>query len=676
MNNRSYCSRFPSWGRCARQLAAVLGIAVWAAGTTARAGGEAPGWMHALTSVALPTHDEKTEAVLLYSENVLVVQPSGKLKEIERRAYRILRPEGKKYGAVRVYFDSESKIGGMRGWCIPAQGKDYEVKEKESVETSLTDVENGILMSDNRVKILMLPAADPGNIIGYEIEREDRPYVFEDEWMFQETVPVREARYTLQLPAGWEYKASWMSYPAVQPVSVGNNQWQWTVSDIKAVKPEGDMPPWSSVAGQMFIALLPPGAGKKGFTSWQEMGQWERELASGRAAATPAIKEKAAALTAGIATPLGKMRALAEFVQREIRYVGIELGIGGWQPHAAGDVFSKRYGDCKDKAVLMSALLGEAGLESYPVIINTQRGVARPGTPAHRGAFNHMVLAIKLPEGIEDRSLVATVKHARLGRLLFFDPTNELIPLGRLGGHLQGNYGLLVTAEGGELVELPTLATGEDGIERTGKFSLDAQGTLSGDVHEIRRGDEASAHRYALRSVSSDSDRIKPIESMLAYSLATFRITKATVANAELRDLPFVYDYSLVSQGYGKAAGNLLLVRPRVLGNKASALLETKEPRRYAIEFDGPTLQTDTFEITLPAGYEVDELPPAVKLDNGYARYESKTEAAGKTLRYTRTFEVKELSVPVEKAADLKLFYRKIASDERNVAVLRPAGAY
>jgi len=675
MTSKLYCSRFPSGWRRGIRLAAALGLLLCAAGGAARAG-DAPGWMHALTSVALPAHDDKTDAVLLYSEEVLVVQSKGKVKGILRRAYKILRPDGKSHGVVNAYFDSESKITGMRGWCIPAQGKDYEVKEKEVLELGLTDVENGILMSDNRMKVLQIPAADPGNIVGYEIEHEDRPYVLEDAWLFQGTDPVREARYSVQLPPGWEFKTNWLNYPAVQPVSIGNNQWQWTVSDLPAIKTEASMPPWRAVAGQMFIALLPPGGGKKGFTSWQEMGAWERELASGRTAATPAIKEKVAALTAGISTPVGKMRAVAEFMQREIRYVGIELGIGGWQPHVAGDVFTHRYGDCKDKAALMSAMLGEIGVDSYLVVINTQRGVAKPEMPANRGAFNHMVLAIKLPDGVEDASLVATVKHPKLGRLLFFDPTNELTPFGRLGGHLQANYGLLVTAEGGELTELPTLATGEDGIERIGKFVLDAQGTLRGEVREIRRGDSARMHREALRSVSSDAEKIKPIETLLARSFSVFHITKATVSNFENRDLPFIYDYSLVAELYGKQAGNLLLVRPRIVGSKTSGLLETKEARRYTVEFDGPEKHTDTFEIALPAGYEVEELPPPVKLENSFARYESKTEAAGNVLRYTRTYELKELSVPVEKAADLKLFYRKIASDERNVAVLRPEGAH
>ena len=128
-----------------------------------------------------------------------------------------------------------------------------------------------------------------------------------------------------------------------------------------------------------------------------------------------------------------------------------------------------------------------------------------------------------------------------------------------------------------------------------------------------------------------------------------------------------------VAQDYAKTAGNLLLVRPRVIGNKSSSLLETKEPRKYPVEFEGPSRDTDTFEIKLPDGYQVDDLPPAVNADYSFASYHSKAEVDGNTLRYTRTFEVKELSVPLNKVDELKKLYRIIANDERNTAVLKPA---
>jgi transglutaminase-like putative cysteine protease len=102
------------------------------------------------------------------------------------------------------------------------------------------------------------------------------------------------------------------------------------------------------------------------------------------------------------------MQSLANFVQRDIRYVAIELGIGGWQPHPAPAVFSHRYGDCKDKATLLRSMLREIGIDSYHVVIYTERGAVTPQTPAHHG-FNHAIIAVKLPEGVSDPSLIATI---------------------------------------------------------------------------------------------------------------------------------------------------------------------------------------------------------------------------------------------------------------------------
>lgn len=677
MNSRLYCSpeqrRRTTSVRVVRLSVALAAFFLCLSVVPTR-GADAPGWMKALLNAPLPAHDEKTDAVLLYSEDVLSVQANGKIKSLERRAYKILRPSGKNYGTIRANFDLETKITGMHGWCIPASGKDYEVKDKDALETALFGVLNGELVSDVRTRLLQIPAADPGNIVGYEIEHEDRPYVLQDEWMFQQEVPTREARYTLQLPAGWEYKATFLNYPAVKETLAGSNQWQWVVSDVKPIRPEDEMPPWQGVAGQMIVSFLPPGgaAQNKGFETWSDMGRWEETLARGRRDPTPEIKQKVAELTGGSATQLAKMQVLGSFVQRDVRYVAIELGIGGFQPHPAADIFTHRYGDCKDKATLMSSMLKEIGIDSYYVSINTERGAVKPDSPPNIYWFNHEILAIHLPDALDDSSLVAIYKHPKLGRLLIFDPTDEMTPFGQLRGPLQENYGLLVTPDGGDLIELPKLASTLNGVRRSAKLALNANGTVSGDVSEVRVGDRAAAQRAALKSVSTDRDKIKPVETLLANSLATYRLTKASVTNLNHNEQPFVFDYSLVAENYAKTAGDLLLVRPRFIGNKSSDLLETKEPRKYPVEFDGPSLDSDTFEITLPAGYEVSDLPPAVDVDYDFASYHSKTETSGNTLKYTRRFEVKEPTVSVAQLATLKKLYRTIAADERNTAVLQP----
>lgn len=634
---------------------------------------DAPAWMHNLVTQTVPTHDEKTDAVVLYSEEILNVQSADKVKHTIRKAYKILRPNGREHGLVLVSFNQHSKVTSMHGWCIPAQGKDFEVKEKDAMEISLPKIAGSELISDVKDKMFEIPAADPGNIVGFEYEVEESPIVLQDSWTFQGADPVKDAKYTLQLPAGWEYVAVWRNHPEVKPTQAGSNQWQWSVSDVKGIRAEEKMPPWPGVAGEMIVTFYPRGgAGNRSFKDWREMGIWYAGLAQGRRDTTPEMKQKVLSLVASGSTPADKMAALAKFVQQDIRYVAIELGIGGIQPHAAGEVFQHHYGDCKDKATLMGAMLKEMGVDSYYVIINSERGSVDARTPAQIRAFDHAIIAIKLPDGPDDPRLVTTVQHPKLGKLLFFDPTDDLTPFGRLSGALQENYGLLVGPEGGELYQLPKLPARLNGVSRTASATLDAQGNLSGSFHETRLGDIAAEERARMKVVAAEKDRVKVIEGVLSQSLANFSVTQATMTSLQDTMQPFRLDYSIAVQRYAKTAGELMLVRPRLIGIKGSGLLETKEPRQLPVVFEGPRQDADVFEITLPVGYEVDDLPPALDLDYSFASYHSKTEAKGNVLKYTRTFEIKELSVQLDKIDELRKFYRAIAGDERNTAVLKP----
>ncbi|HET8967358.1 MAG TPA: DUF3857 and transglutaminase domain-containing protein [Candidatus Acidoferrum sp.] len=637
---------------------------------------DAPAWMHTAASAPLPAYDAKTDAVLLYSEDVTTVMPDGKIKSTERRAYKILRPDGRDYAAAWGYTSPDSKIGSMRGWCIPAQGKDYEVKDKDAQEKSLS-VFNGELASDLKVRFLRIPAGEPGNVVGYEIQYDGRPFVLEDVWNFQSEVPVKEARYTLQMPPGWEYKVSWLNHAKVEPTASGTNQWQWVLTDLPAIRPERYMPPFKGVSGRMTVAFLAPGEHvRSGFLTWSDMGKWEGDLTSGKREVNPLIAQKVAEITAGKTTLPEKMRSITEFMQKDIRYVAIELGIGGYQPHSAMEIFTHRYGDCKDKATLLSTMLKQIGVDSYYVVINDRHGAVRGDSAPDIGLFNHVILAIQLPDQLQDGSFQAVLPHAHLGRLLIFDPTNEKIPIGKLPGYLQSNHALLVAPNGGgELLQMPQLPTASSGIVRTGKLALDAEGTLKAEITETRKGDLAATERQAQISVASSKDRVKAIEREVSHSIGMFQIASASMTGLEANEAPFEYSYSFVAPAYAKQAGNLLVVRPRVMGVKASDLLEAKDPRKFPVIFEGPEKDTDTFEITLPMGYEVDDLPPAVDLDYSFGSYHSKTETSGNKLKYTRTFEIKELSVPMEKMDDLKKFYRVIASDERNTAVLKPSTA-
>jgi len=668
-----------------RRLLVVLLFGLLAASPRAQAADKhAPEWMHALVSVPLPPHDNKTDAVLLLSdENVSVLSESRIIHHV-RVAYKILRPSGREYGRMYAEFSPRHDIRSLRGWCIPAQGKDYEVTEGDAVEGS--EIRGIDLYTDFKYKRLDIPAPEPGNIVGFEYDLAETPIELQDVWTVHDERssdhrinPAIEKRYTFSLPPGWTYKASWYNYPAAEPVRIGDSTYQWIVRNIPGIEFQHAMPPFPTLIGTMVVSFIPPsGPTAANYSNWKEMGDWYQNILRGRRDPSPAIQQKVSAITAGKATKLDQMRAIADFVQAEIRYVEISLGIGGWQPHPASEVFTHRYGDCKDKAALMASMLSVIGIDSYHLVIDSKPGAVTPDMPAHH-AFDHAILAIRLPEDVILPATAPIYRHPRLGRLLIFDATDEVTPLGELPDYLTASWALLVTPQGGELIQTPRPPAAINGVQRTGKFVLDAFGSLQGDVIDSRHGARATEMRYRLRS-AKDANRIKPVELLLSSSLSNFKITRASIINLHEHQLPFELHYSFFSGNYAKTAGDLLLVRPRVLGTKSSSVLEDKEPRQFPVML-GPSHQDiDTFEIVIPPGYEVDDLPPEVNSDFSFASYRSKSEViivAGQptVLRYSRTFETRELLVPLNRIEQLRRFYRIIYADERNVVVLKRSTA-
>jgi uncharacterized protein DUF3857/transglutaminase superfamily protein len=627
-----------------------------------------PDWVRAAARETLPPLVKDPMAAVLLDEQITTVRDSGEIDTITRRVAKILRPEGReRYGHVVVDFDKDTKLSSLKGWTLPVSGKEFEVKDKDAAETSLF---NDVLYSDERAKILAIPAATPGNVIAYEYSQKQRPYLLDDVWDFQHTIPVRRTRFTLQLPPGWEMKTHWVNHAEVTEQKTGENSYTWEIENVPAIELEPEMPPWQVIAGRMDVKYFPSGTSLAAKTSgsWKDIGLWYSGLVTASRQSNPDIKQKVAELTANSPATLDKIKALTDFMQRQIRYVAIEIGIGGHQPHPASTVFQYKYGDCKDKATLLSSMLHEIGVESYYVVAQVDRGIIRPEFPS-LGYFNHMILAIQLPDSVDSRNLYAIVKHPTLGRLLIFDPTDEYTSLGYLPPYEQENYGLLVTPDGGELISLPLLPPATNRLMRSGKLTLSPAGDLIGDINEVRWGGPAVYWRAQLLGVPP-ANRSKIIEDFLGSHLNNFHLTSATVGNLEQYDQNLVVHYKFVVDSYAKTAGNLLLLRPRVLGSKGPEW-DLSIDRKYPVEFDEATVQTDDYEISLPQGYVADDIPTPVDVKSDYGAYRSKIELTGSTLHYQRVYEINKVLVPTQNLPEVRGFFKEIATDERASAVLR-----
>jgi len=626
-----------------------------------------PDWVKTAAQAKLPEFHGNPKAVVLLEQTTYTVDAKGQAVEHVRRVVKFLRPQGRDYGFPMVSYDKDSKVLSMHVWSIDAAGHEYSVKDNEVADVGLPG-EGGELYSDARERVADPPGRDPGGIIAYEYEKRERPYLAETNWEFQDELPRMQQSFTLVLPPGYTYTTSWARHAKVEGIDLENRSYRWEMNDEPAIDLEHLplAPGEGALAARMTVHYAGPGLAEPQDGTWQGIGEWYDGLSRDRLVSAPDITAKAQELTSGKTDFYEKAEAIGEFVQQKIRYFVIEMGVGGYQPHPAEEIFRGRYGDCKDKATLLSAMLSSVGIHSALMMVDSQRGVVDPDAPSIWG--NHMIAAIEVPKGYESPKLHSLVTAKTGKRYLIFDPTWYLTPFGQLEDNLQGSYGILMEGKDSQVIELPVMDPTLNTIRRTGKFELSADGMLKGSLTDLRFGDLSETRR----SVFSSEDGKKQTEYMnrvMAQDFAGASMTGLKVENVEALNKDLTTTFDLQANHFASFAGPLLMVRPRVIGSYG--LDVDRKPRNVEINLEQTMQGKDEYDIELPAGYVVDELPDPVKIDVGFASYVSATELHGRVLHYSRTYTVKQITVPATKYAQVQQLAAAIAADEDSQAILK-----
>lgn len=315
---------------------------------------------------------------------------------------------------------------------------------------------------------------------------------------------------------------------------------------------------------------------------------------------------------------------------------------------------------------MLIAMLDAVGIRATWVLVDTHRGFIDPRVPSVDG--NHAIAAIEIPKGYDDPSLKAVVTAHTGKRYLIFDPTNPYVSIGLLPEYLQGGYGILVAGNDSQVIELPVLKPDSDTTTRVAKFDLDADGTLKGSVTVTHNGASAWGLRefYAM---SSEKEQRENLEKSLRRDFSSFTLGSQSVQHIRDLNQQFSLQYEVTASSYGKSTGTLLLLRPRVVGSDVEALND--KPRMYPIQFDSLGDWRDNFDVRIPAGYAIDEVPDPVNMDVGFASYRSEVKVDGDTLHYSREYVLKKLNLDADQYAALKKFEAEVNTDENRSAVLK-----
>jgi hypothetical protein len=312
-------------------------------------------------------------------------------------------------------------------------------------------------------------------------------------------------------------------------------------------------------------------------------------------------------------------------------------------------------------------MLSTVGVHAVPVIVHAERGMVNPDAPSI--VADHVIAAIEVPKGYHSERLHSVVTTQSGREYLIFDPTWEArAPYGQLEHELQGSYGVLVEGPDSQLIQLPVIDPALNTIRRTASFRLDADGVLKGTVTEKYYGD-LSEDRRDLYAKHDAKQQTEELDRALGHDFTAFSATDVKVENVDALNKDFTLTYSLSADRYAKTMGPLLMVRPRVLGDLD---IDTDhKPRTVPIDLDETMQAIDEYTIELPDGYVVDEVPDPVKVDLGFAAYQSEVQVTGNTLHYKRTYTVRQITLPAERYADVQKLAGVIGADEASSAVLK-----
>jgi Domain of Unknown Function with PDB structure (DUF3857)/Transglutaminase-like superfamily len=632
------------------------------------AGDDVPAWVQQAASIKYPTYDKTVGAVVLVSEATKSVYGDGRVNEIRNFAVRILSREGRKYAFARVgYIPDVGKIKELRAWLIRAGGavKRYGKDDTVDVAGAPNDVYNeyrskGISASDD---------ADAGAIFAYSYTIDDRSVFSQDDWAFQSGIPVISSRYVLTLPAGWRAESVTFNHAPIEP-SVNGSTYTWELTNLQPIPEEPLSPSLDNLVARLAVSYFPPATDPtpaiKTFSNWGEVAAWMSDLEDPQVLINDALSRKAYELTALAKTEVEKVQAIAQYVQK-IQYISIQTGLGrggGYRPHPSTEVFAKSYGDCKDKANLMRAMLKVVGIDSLPVsIYSGDPDYVRPDWPSPQ-QFNHCIIAVKVADETTGNTII---QHPVFGRLLIFDPTDEETPLGDLPSYLQGSLALVDSKDSKELVRMPVTPPEVNRLERKATLELTADGAITGTIQEQAQGQTAVEYRTEFRHLSKP-EYTAMIERWVTSSAAAARLAKIE-PNDSAVDGRFSLSLEFTAKNYGQLMQDRLLIFKPVVVARREALSLTSPQRKYPVVLHS-NAYNETVRVKLPAGFDVDELPDTVNIETGFGSYRTSYEVQNGELVFKRTLSQRAATIPVEKYDVVRKFFESIRAAEQAPVVL------
>ncbi len=604
------------------------------------------------------------DTVIISTRQNIRYNPDATAEAIHESAEKILTEKGRQENrTLSLHFNEHYNQIEIVNLELERDAKiiPIDVKANSRIMTEPGQMNANIYDPNQRILQISIPDLRLGDIIRAtykELTLKSRiKGVWTDFTVFQFHSPALYAELTVDAPAELPLKNIMLKdeIPGTVKYSKtdqkGRTRHTWIARNLPQFFDEPSMPPWYMSAQRLLLSTA---------ADWPEISRWYWDLCEPRMAKiTPAMKAKTAELIKSKKTDLEKINAIFQFVAKEIRYSGItvEKEAPGYEPHDVNLTFENRYGVCRDKAALLTAMLREAGFNAFPVLFYSG---PRKDAEVPNNYFNHAISAVELKKN----------------EYLLMDSTNETTPE-IFPSYLSNMSYLVARPEGETLQTSPITPATKNTLQIKVKGNLDEEGTLNAEAELVFNGINDDVYRGAFSSWNPQQVR-QFITRQLGQAVAGATVQNIEILPQDLRDmdqqLRVKIKYSaknFLVKGSGRALftvpwlGSHFGVVNFVLGSTG-----LKE-RKYPMQIFSTCASSEQFELVFPEAWPAEILPTPQSIDTAVLDWNQKLQYNGKIVSGERNIAFITTEVTPPQYDNLKQALRDIEYEERKTPVFK-----
>jgi transglutaminase-like putative cysteine protease len=591
-------------------------------------------------------------ALLLLAKENIEITESNTLESDMHYLIKILNERGKEdFAESLIEYDSTfEKVDLVYARTIKPDGGVVYVGRRHIRDVS--KYLNFPLYSNARMMIISFPEVAIGSVLEYKVKIKRSQLVNKKDFFLsypiQSYEPVISAEFKVTIPKDKNLKFKFLNQEYndfganLNPAKEEKSQkrvYSWQFKNIPQVIPEPNMPADVEINPSVILST---------FSDWQDVYSWWRDLAQDKIKADIPIKNAVKNLIKGKASDLDKARAIYNFCAKEIRYVAVEYGQAGYEPHSAADIFGNKYGDCKDQSILLVTMLREAGLKAYPVLIAT-KSYYNMNEDFPSGIFNHCIAALYFKD-----------------KKVFLDPTAETCSFGDLPLADQGRRVLVFKEDGYSIEEIPLQIPEHNLIRQKLTVKVNKDESMSAEKINFTLGVYDQRQRYWLLYTQPEMIR-DALKSVIQDVSIGAKLNDYNIDNLHDLNTPVTLSYSFQGPEYFTNAGNLRIM-PQLASIDIS--ITAKESRKYPIDFGLLDKRESYLEITLPKNFVVKYIPDNIKYDSPWFSFIQEYSYKDNKISFKQVNYGKKEIVTIGEYAKFKSIMEKLARSVKQRVVL------